>query len=179
LNSESRTIEEWEGDWTTRPKLVNVTLLSSQSIVCMGGNNNNHENVGWSNCFELKAVINHCMNSWITKLISKWLMNYKLGGKGRISLSLSSQIQLFLIRKKNTNWFKFKVNTLGNKKNKTLRSISLELCYLYMKPHILALVFIYRFILLFSLRSHPTVRAKQIWFKIFKQKEFPKVKFGL
>jgi len=40
--------------------------------------------------------------------------------------------------------------------------ISLELCYLYMKHVIVALILIYRFISLFSLRCRSTVRDKQI-----------------
>jgi hypothetical protein len=41
--------------------------------------------------------------------------------------------------------------------------ISLELCYLYMKHVIVALILIYRFILLFSLRWHSIIRTKPIW----------------
>jgi len=54
----------------------------------------------------------------------------------------------------------------------------LKLCYLYVKHPIFALIFIYRLILLFSLRCRSTVRDKQIWFKISTKKNFQKSNSG-
>jgi hypothetical protein len=54
----------------------------------------------------------------------------------------------------------------------------LGLCYLYVKHPIFALIFIYRFIRLFSLRCHPTVPTSQIWFKISTKKNFKQLHSG-
>jgi hypothetical protein len=54
----------------------------------------------------------------------------------------------------------------------------LELCYLYVKHPIFALILIYRFIPIFSLRCRPIGRTKQIWFKISTKKNFKKLNSG-
>jgi len=54
----------------------------------------------------------------------------------------------------------------------------LELCYLYVKHPIFALILIYRFISIFSLRCRPIGRTKQIWFKISTKKNFKKLNSG-